>query len=62
MDGLEAFDLSVPEEDKERVCRLLNTYFLRDQKAFEEVLEQQNEDVELRRFQGYRVMSLLKFS
>ena len=60
LDGLEAFDISVPEEDKERVRRLLNTYFLRDQKAFEEVLEQQNEDVKLRRFQGYRVMRLLK--
>lgn len=60
MDGLEAFDISVPEEDEERVRRLLNTYFLRDQKAFEEVLEQQNEDVKLRRFQGYRVMRLLK--
>ena len=60
LDGLEAFDISVPEEDKEKVRRLLNTYFLRDQKAFEEVLEQQNEDVKLRRFQGYRVMRLLK--
>jgi DNA-binding transcriptional ArsR family regulator len=60
MDGLEAFDIRVPEEDKERVRRLLNTYFLRDQKAFEEVLEQRNQDVKQRRFQGYRVMGLLK--
>ena len=60
MDGLEAFDIRVPEEDKERVRRLLNTYFLRDQKAFEEVLGQRNQDVKQRRFQGYRVMGLLK--
>ena len=60
MDGLEAFGLTVRDENTENVRRLLNTYFLRDQKAYEETLEQQREDVKLRRFRGYRVMGLLK--
>lgn len=60
MDGLAAFGLTVLDENTEKVRRLLNTYFLRDQKAYEETLEQQREDVKLRRFQGYRIMGLLK--
>jgi len=60
IDGFEAFDIYVPEEDKDGIRRLLNTYFLRDQKAFEEVLEQRNEDMKFRRFQGHRVIRLLK--
>ncbi|MCW3990604.1 MAG: ArsR family transcriptional regulator [Candidatus Bathyarchaeota archaeon] len=60
MDGLHAFGLTVPDENTEKVRRLLNTYFLRDQKAYEETLEQQKENIKLRKFQGYRIMGLLK--
>jgi DNA-binding transcriptional ArsR family regulator len=60
MDGLEAFSISVPDENREEVRRLLNTYFLRDQKAYEEALEQKNEDIKLRRYQGFRMIDLLK--
>jgi hypothetical protein len=60
MDGLAAFGLKVPDEDAEKVRRLLNTYFLRDQKAYEETLEERDEGIKLRRFQSYRIMGLLK--
>ena len=60
MDGLDAFGLAVSDENTEKVRRLLNTYFLREQKAYEETLEQQREDVKLRRFQSYRIMGLLR--
>ena len=60
MDGLEAFGISVPDENREKVRRLLNTYFLRDQKAYEEALEQKDEDIKLRRFHGFRIIGLLK--
>jgi len=42
------------------VRRLLNTYFLRDQKAYEEALEQKDEDIKLRRFHGFRIIGLLQ--
>ena len=60
MDGLEAFNISVPDENRDEVRRLLNTYFLRDQKAYEEALEQKNEDIKLRMYQGFRMIDLLK--
>lgn len=60
MDGLTAFGLKVPDEDAEQVRKLLNTYFLRDQKAYEETLEERDEEIKLRRFQSYRIMGLLK--
>lgn len=60
MDGLAAFGLKIPDEDAEQVRKLLNTYFLRDQKAYEETLEERDEEIKLRRFQSYRIMGLLK--
>jgi DNA-binding transcriptional ArsR family regulator len=60
LDGLSAFDIHVAEAEVETVRKLLNTYFLRDQKAFEEALDQQREDAELRSFQRFRVINLLK--
>ena len=60
MGDLEAFGISVSDENRDKVRRLLNTYFLRDQKAYEEALEQKDEDIKLRRFHGFRIMGLLK--
>jgi len=60
MDALEAFSISVPDENRGKVSRLLNTYFLRDQKAYEEALEQRDEAIKLRRYHGFRIIGLLK--
>ena len=60
LDGLSAFNIHVAEADIETARRLLNTYFLRDQKAFEEALDLQSEDAELRSFHRFRVINLLK--
>jgi DNA-binding transcriptional ArsR family regulator len=60
MDALEAFGITVPDEDRGKVSRLLSTYFLRDQKAYEEALEQRDEAIKLRRYHGFRIIGLLK--
>lgn len=60
LDGLETFDIKIPEDKKETVRKLLNTYFLRDQKALEEALEQQKADIKTRRYQRYRIIGFLK--
>ena len=60
MDGLEYFGYSLPDEDKDEARRLINTFFLRDQKAFEETLELQRELSDTRRTHRYPIIRLLK--
>lgn len=60
LDGLETFDIAIPEDKKETARQLLNTYFLRDQKALEETLEQQKTDIKTRRYHRYRIIGFLK--
>lgn len=60
MDGLESFGLSLTEEDREKARRLISTFFLRDQKAFEETLEQRLEPLTPRRARNFQIVRLLK--
>jgi DNA-binding transcriptional ArsR family regulator len=60
MDGLESFGYSLPDEDKDEARRLISTFFLRDQKAFEETLELQRELSKTKRTHRYPIIRLLK--
>jgi len=60
MDSLESFGLSLSEEDREKARRLISTFFLRDQKAFEETLEKQLETVTPRSTHNFQIIKLLK--
>lgn len=57
VDGLEAFDLHVPEGKEDRIKELIQTCYLREQKAFEESLEQRKKPVKLGR---HASMSLVR--
>jgi DNA-binding transcriptional ArsR family regulator len=43
MEGLKAYGVEVPEEERDRALKLMDTFFLREQKALEETVEQQVE-------------------
>lgn len=60
MDGLESFGISLPDEKKEEARKLISTFFLRDQKAFEETLELQQETGSMRKSHRYPIIRLLK--
>ncbi|MFQ6052712.1 MAG: ArsR/SmtB family transcription factor [Candidatus Bathyarchaeia archaeon] len=48
LEGLEAFGVEVPESERERVIELLEAYHTKEQKTFEEVVEQQVKPIALR--------------
>lgn len=43
MEGLKAYGVEVPEVERDRALKLMDTFFLREQKALEETVEQQVE-------------------
>jgi DNA-binding transcriptional ArsR family regulator len=49
LEGLQAFDIEVPEEEREQVLELMDFCYVREQKAFEEAIEQQAKPVKLER-------------
>jgi len=59
MDGLEAYDIRVPEEKEGRVRELLETCYLREMKAFEETLEQRRKTPRLGRHIGRSLVRIL---
>ena len=60
LEGLDSFGITVPEEKREEVRSLMSTFFLRDQKAFEEALEQQRETGSQMRRRTFPILRLLK--
>ncbi|MCW3978216.1 MAG: ArsR family transcriptional regulator [Candidatus Bathyarchaeota archaeon] len=60
MDGLESFGISLSDEKMDEARKLISTFFLRDQKAFEETLELQQEPIKTKRPRRYPVITLLK--
>lgn len=49
LEGLQAFDIEVPEGERERILELMDFCYVREQKAFEEAIEQQAKPVKLER-------------
>lgn len=49
LEGLEAFGVEVPNSERERVLELLGACYVREQKAFEEAIEQQMTPTKLER-------------
>ena len=47
LEGLESFDVAVPDEERGQVLELLGACYVREQKAFEEAIEQQAKPVKL---------------
>jgi DNA-binding transcriptional ArsR family regulator len=60
MDGLESFGISLSDEKMDEARKLISTFFLRDQKAFEETLELQQEPIKTKRPHRYPIITLLK--
>jgi len=59
MEALEAFGIDVPEGERDRALDLTRAFFLRDQKAFEETIEQQLKPASSGRWGHHRVVRLL---
>ena len=49
LEGFQAFGIEVPEEEREQVLELLDVCYVREQKAFEEAIEQQVNPTKLER-------------
>ena len=49
LEGFQAFGIEVPEEEREQVLELLDVCYVREQKAFEEAIEQQVNPIKLER-------------
>jgi DNA-binding transcriptional ArsR family regulator len=59
MEGLKAYGVEVPDGERERALKLMDTFFLREQKAFEETVEQQVETGPPERWHNRQVIQLL---
>ncbi len=59
MEGLKAYGVEVPEGERDRALKLMDAFFLREQKAFEETVEQQVEPVTSERWHNRQVTQLL---
>jgi len=65
LEGLGYFDVEVPDKDRERILVLLETCYMREQKAFEEAIEQQVKPINLEkpvRAAIIRIITQLKLS
>jgi len=60
MEGLSAFGIELSDEEQEHVRKLLTIFFLRDQKAFEETLEQQIIEESPRKSRMWETIRFLK--
>ena len=59
MEGLKAYGVEVPEGERDRALKLMDTFFLREQKALEETVEQQVEPGTPERWHNRQVIQLL---
>jgi DNA-binding transcriptional ArsR family regulator len=59
MEGLKAYGVEVPERERDRALKLMDTFFLREQKALEETVEQQVEPGTSERWHNRQVIQLL---
>jgi DNA-binding transcriptional ArsR family regulator len=60
LDALESFGYTISDGEEETARKLLNSFFLRDQKAYEETIEQRQKDVSHGRRRGWHTIKLLK--
>lgn len=60
LEGLAQYGVVIPENREDEVRKLMNTYFIRDQKAFEETIENRYETEGRRIYHNHRVESMLK--
>ena len=60
LEGLVQYGVVIPENMEDEVKKLMNTYFIRDQKAFEETIENRQETESRRTYHNHRVESMLK--
>ncbi len=60
LDALSSFGYKISEENMDKARKLMNAFFLRDQKAYEEVLEKQTKEVGHRRGHGWNTIKMLK--
>jgi len=59
LEGLKAYGIEVPDEDRGEALKLMNSFFLREQKALEETIEQQKEPVSLKKGSNWQIIQLL---
>ncbi len=59
MEGMKAYGVEVPEGERDRALKLMDTFFLEEQKAFEETVEQQVEPKTPERWHNRQVIQLL---
>ena len=65
LEGLESFDVEVPDDEREQILELLETCYVSEQKAFEEAIEQQVRPIKLEkpvRAAIIRLLTQLKLS
>jgi len=60
LDALSSFGYKISKENMDKARKLMNAFFLRDQKAYEEVLEKQTKEVGHRRGHGWNTIKMLK--
>ena len=60
LDALSSFGYKISEENIDKARKLMNAFFLRDQKAYEEVLGKQTKEVGHRRGHGWNTIKMLK--
>jgi DNA-binding transcriptional ArsR family regulator len=60
LEGLAHYGVVMPDDSEDEVRKLMNTYFIRNQKAFEETIEHRNETEGHGVYHNHRVESLLK--
>jgi DNA-binding transcriptional ArsR family regulator len=58
-DGLDAYNIRIPEEKKEKVMGLLRTCYLREKKAFEERMTQRSKPRRIGRYAGRNLAHIL---
>ena len=59
MEGLKSYSIEVPEKERGKALKLMNAFFLREQKALEEIIEQQKEPVSLKKGSNWQIIQLL---
>jgi len=65
LEGLESFDVEVPDDEREQILELLEACYVSEQKAFEEAIEQQVRPIKLEkpvRAAIIRLLTQLKLS
>lgn len=60
LDALNSFGYKISNKNLDKARKLMNSFFLRDQKAYEEVLEKQTEEIGHDRGHGWNTFRMLK--